>query len=263
MSTLLEIQKKLQNYLLTGEGNVGSYLVIPPSKILKDRLNIYREGYYLRLWFLLKEDYPTLKRMMGNKIFERIARQYIDAYPSRYYSIRDTGLHFPEFLKKEYPRFPAWAELARFEQILKRLTFEEDPRPLQWEDLQNIPGEQWGELVFHFQPTLRQSFFLYNVDEVWKKALNKEKKLFFKKQEESKAFLLWRKNMHSYFMSINSEQLCLFNALQSGQSFSDVCEKMCEVIAEDEVVAWTAQTLKTWVEEELFSFLLPSGEGVA
>ena len=53
--------------------------------------------------------------MLGEKIFAQKAYAYIDAYPSRHFSVRHFGQYFSQFLKSDSTDKPMLTEMAIFE----------------------------------------------------------------------------------------------------------------------------------------------------
>ncbi len=80
-------------------------------------LDVYREGYALRLIEVLTTDYPGLIAMVGSASFDDMARAYVAAHPSRHPSVRWFGRSLTDFLESTAPynRSPAAAEMAHFE----------------------------------------------------------------------------------------------------------------------------------------------------
>jgi len=64
------------------------------------RLDIYAQGYWLRLLACLKADYPGLQRLLGEELFDFFARAYLSEHPSHGYSLYDLGTGFSRFLRR-------------------------------------------------------------------------------------------------------------------------------------------------------------------
>jgi hypothetical protein len=62
------------------------------------RLGIYATGYVMRLVECLRADFPALRNLMGEALFDFFAKSYIWAHPSTSPSLFDLGAGFPEFL---------------------------------------------------------------------------------------------------------------------------------------------------------------------
>ncbi|TXT37902.1 MAG: hypothetical protein FD135_3269 [Comamonadaceae bacterium] len=79
---------------------IDDVVMAPPGISPHARLNIYAQGYWLRLFACLKADYPALLRLLGEPLFEFFARAYLDHHPSRSFSLYDLGCGFAAFLRR-------------------------------------------------------------------------------------------------------------------------------------------------------------------
>ncbi len=68
-----------------------------------ERLGIYANAYYSRLLECLGEVFPMLKRTLGEDAFDGLAFGYLQAYPSRSYTLNELGRHFPHYLEQTRP----------------------------------------------------------------------------------------------------------------------------------------------------------------
>ncbi|WP_047249419.1 DNA-binding domain-containing protein [Chromobacterium subtsugae] len=92
----------------------------PPRGKRRDRIGVYQHGYWARLLECLRADYPMLLVLLGQPLFDLLARGYIASRPSRSPSLHDLGADFADFLAASQPdpdaaecRLPV--ELARLE----------------------------------------------------------------------------------------------------------------------------------------------------
>ena len=101
MKTLKEIQKGLQDSLTGKDQRIADIIVAPKKMTAEDRLQVYHNDYYLRLLESLKGDYECLCHHIGDERFNALISDYLNAYPSTSYTIREVGLAFPQFLKEK------------------------------------------------------------------------------------------------------------------------------------------------------------------
>jgi hypothetical protein len=121
--------------------------VLLPSKTLgpEERLAIYHGMYLVRMEEALASDYPGLKHFLGDDRFRDLVRDYVQAHPSRSYSLNPLGLHLPEFVADHFPgRHRAFlADLARLERAMAT-AFDADETPRIGEaDIAAVPPEAW------------------------------------------------------------------------------------------------------------------------
>jgi hypothetical protein len=70
------------------------------------RLNIYASGYIMRLLECLRADFPALRSLMGDALFDFFAKSYIWTHPSTSPSLFDLGAGFPDFLEQTQRQGP-------------------------------------------------------------------------------------------------------------------------------------------------------------
>jgi len=70
-----------------------------------ERLEIYNRQYWFRVLDSLYEDFPGLRSVVGESRYQRLARAYLEKYPSRSFTLRNLGSRMGKFLKEE----PRWA----------------------------------------------------------------------------------------------------------------------------------------------------------
>ncbi|HEX8621794.1 MAG TPA: DNA-binding domain-containing protein [Allosphingosinicella sp.] len=67
------------------------------------RFAIYAGGYRSRLIESLQNEYPALRLLVGDTVFELFARGYIAANPPRHFSLYDYGARFADHLEATRP----------------------------------------------------------------------------------------------------------------------------------------------------------------
>jgi hypothetical protein len=86
-----------------------------PSPGPSGSLALYRRMYRLRLAREVAREYPATRALLGAERFGRLARAFVDAHPSRSFTLDGYAAALPRFLRR---RCPAAAELARLERAL-------------------------------------------------------------------------------------------------------------------------------------------------
>ncbi len=78
-----------------------------------ERLEIYSRSYWFRLLDSFRDDLPGLAAVLGARGFERLARAYLAACPSRSFTLRDLGSQLEEWLGQHPEYVGGNLELAR------------------------------------------------------------------------------------------------------------------------------------------------------
>ncbi|WP_242888505.1 HvfC/BufC N-terminal domain-containing protein [Actinomadura litoris] len=176
---LAGIQRWMQAAIL-GDGaadGVERTLTASSSLTARDRLGIYRRGYRLRLLENMRGLHPGLTRLLGEEMFDRFALDYLDARPSRTYTLTRLDEGFADHLEATRPDGAAhreeWPDLiidmARLERIVTEVV--EGPGTeggpvLRPDDLPDaLDLSQGCDLRLETAPCLRLPTFAFPVNE--------------------------------------------------------------------------------------------------
>src|SRR5258706_3394433 len=110
-----------------------------------ERLGIYQEMHLPRMRDALATDYPMLLALLGEERFSELVRAYVQAFPSRSYTLNRLGDRLPAFLRSWGPRrgLALRPDLARLELAMTEVFDEEETPPLVAEALARVAPETW------------------------------------------------------------------------------------------------------------------------
>jgi len=253
MTSLAELQVRLQRYIVHDDGAVSTDIAGPNDRYRQARLGIYYRAYRLRLIEALAVDYPVLKAFVKDDRFEALATAYIEAWPSMTRNLRWFGDALPGFLRNDerFSHDPILAELAEFEWA-QGLAFDAADAPqLGFEALAAIPANDWPNLRFVAHPSLQLIESRWNVVEIWH--AHRDNKILppATRHQRAGAIAVWRKDYRTYFRSLDHDEDWLWRTLASGATFSEACSLF--VVRMDCGDAGAAQRsaelLRCWVGE--------------
>lgn len=79
--------------------DIATAIIRPNDRLTSfARLEIYNQQYWWRLVGCLREDFRGLRAVLGDDAFERLSVAYVDAHPSRSWTLRNLGCWMPEFV---------------------------------------------------------------------------------------------------------------------------------------------------------------------
>ena len=81
----------------------------------KTRIGVYADAYFLRLRDVLREDFPRVAALVGPEQFDEVVKGYLEAFPSRWPSVRHLGHALSEFLRHRTDTPKCLADLAELE----------------------------------------------------------------------------------------------------------------------------------------------------
>jgi hypothetical protein len=142
--------------------------VVLPSKTLTplERVGIYHGMYLARMRDVLAGDYEALEHFMGELAFTGLARGYVEAYPSRSYSLNRLGDRLPEYLRNA-PRVRHrgfCVDLARLELAIQQAFDAAETPALTETAIAAVPGEAWETARLRAVDAFRLLAFRYPVN---------------------------------------------------------------------------------------------------
>jgi|SRR6185312_1657725 len=226
-----------------------------------EKIGIYARGYFYRLLECMRAEFPALRELMGDELFETFVRSYLVNAPSKTPDLFDLGRDFPAFLKASqstldphlYPD-PAVFDLPVEMAVLER-TLSEVSRCRGAEDTADPPmtPEQltwaFGMNDFKASPALRllrQQFAIINFV---RSAYHEEKAPAPEKRETFVA--VSRKNYNVRMLELEKWQYEFLHALQSGENYRtaieiavDVCSIQTDALMAD-LLFWIPLAIDT------------------
>jgi hypothetical protein len=254
--TLRGLQAQFQAYLLRPEQRAIVERVTSNAKVSAEtRLGIYAEAYRLRLIEALDTDFPVLHALLGDDEFDRMARAYIDAHPSRHFSIRWFGKRLSEFLRAAAPynEHSALAEMATFEWTMT-LAFDAANDPLiALGDMAALPPASWPGMRLTAHASLHRLDLRWNVPAVWKAHTAGDDVNAPVENPLPVAWIVWRQDLTTYFRSLSVDEAWALDTLIAGQTFADICQGLCEWIDAQHVATHAAGLLKSWISDGMIA----------
>ena len=251
IGSLDALQRSFQDYLLHRNDGFEAAVHNGDKADRTTLLDVYRDGYALRLIEALTADYPGLLAMAGPVDFDRMARAYIDRHPSRHPSIRWYGRGLADFLATTPPfdGTPAAAEMARFEWALGEAFDAADATPITAEALMALPTEAWETLRFTALPSSRRVTLTFEVPPAWQRHSAVEPgTLDIARAPEPQTWAIWRPDLVSNFRSLEPDETVLLDALVEGRSFPELCDAIANQTGEEQAPARAAGLLRAMVE---------------
>lgn len=134
------------------------------------RLSIYGNGYFLRIIEVLGFNFECLKNMVGEELFDEMARAYLVKHPSTFRSIDDIGSTLSDFLKKHpfSKKFPYASDLAKIEWATHESFFADDETPLDPQKFKNVPESAWQNARFQLDKSVYLLRVDWPVDQIWR-----------------------------------------------------------------------------------------------
>ncbi len=164
MTSLASLQRAIAQAVRQREG-LGAPLrdeiegLVTPSLrgvSASDRLEIYREQFWLRHLSNLGEDYPTLQWVLGASAFRNLATEYLRAFPPRTWNLERLGEDLPSFLALERTgELPLALDAVRLDWAFMEAFAAPDVPPFNDQVLVTASEDAWPGARIVFHPSVR------------------------------------------------------------------------------------------------------------
>jgi hypothetical protein len=132
----LDANDRLQSKWIDGRPMdlVAAEFIKPNDRLTSfERLQLYNQMYWFRLFDAIRDDCPGLLATLGEKAFGRLAQAYLAHFPSRSFTLRNLCSRLEEFMRSHpsltAPRTALALEIARFEWA-QTVAFDGEARPV-------------------------------------------------------------------------------------------------------------------------------------
>ena len=270
MKHLAKLQLTFQNCVLHTGNNVSIDWISATGRVAPEiQLSAYSHAYRARLKEVLTSDFPSVHMAIGDEHFNQLAENYIAAYPSHYFSLREFGRDMPNFIldlvknntDEQSVNWPNinWQEmhwlyeLGFFEWSLGQTFDAADSNLFTEQQMATINPEMWPDLKFEFHPSVQRLDLQWNTTEMWLALTADDPIDVVAEKEGVSSWLIWRDDFVTRFRSMQTDEQLAFDELRAGKDFNDVCEALSTVMNEDDVPMQAASFLKVWITQGLIS----------
>ena len=248
---LAQLQQQMLQWLLREDGAIKPHIAASQQGDTQERLDIYSNAYRFRLIDALAETFPAVHTLMGDEFFHQTALAYIAHYPSQHFSLRYFGDQLSAFLRGYEVETPIYAEMAELEWALRDSFDSADLAPITLQALQTIAPERWEGVHFKFHPSVQCLVLGWNTCQLWAAIDEGSEPIPALQLEYPQTWLIWRKELLTYYRSLEvDEAWSLSHALQ-GALFADLCGGLFEWVDESQAPARLAGFVMRWIEEGL------------
>ena len=165
MLRLHEIQQAFAEGVIEGKYNVVAEAIVPRDSALRN-VALYRRLIRTNYTQVLAVTYPVLRRVVGPRSFDLLARGYLKKYPSTSGDLFAYGRHLPVWLLElQVPRL--LVELARLEWACHEVHQAADALPLSQGQFDAIASADPSRVVLGLSPGVRLLRLSQPVHRVW------------------------------------------------------------------------------------------------
>jgi hypothetical protein len=218
-----------------------------------ERVDIYADMYFYRLRDCLKDDFPAVCAVVGERDFHNLITDYLLAHPPSHFSLRQAGRHLPAFVR-EHPLSASWpylGDLARFEWSILEAFDAADAPPLELAALTAITAEQWPELRFELTPSLQLLALSWPVRDIWQRTQCGDSPGQIHPQPTP--LRVWRQAFRVFHCSIGAAETTALTAIARGTPFAAVCAEVLECCGGSDATDQVVGLLRQWLADGLLT----------
>ncbi len=233
------------------EGSAEQLVLPSPTLSPKERIQIYRGMYLLRMQEALEIDFPAVAWYVGEADFKSLVADYVRSYPSQSYTLDHLGRHFDQFLveKNWHEQGEILGELATLEWTLCLVAVAHDADTLTMETLGQVPEERFLDLRLEPVPALSVLKFNYDVNSVFKAWSNGEEPSAPAREPLNR--VCWRHNWKVWRQELSDSAFDFLNHLCDGHSLGTSLDHVQQAheVSEEQLFSW----FQDWLEEGFFA----------
>lgn len=236
-------------------------LVAPSARGMtpEQRLEVYREQFWLRHIKNLDEDYPTLTRVVGGRdAFHALAAEYLGAFPPRTWDLQRLGADVPAFVASHarWGRDPLACDAARLDWAFMEAFDAPDAAPIDPRVLASAPEDAWPGARLELHPSLRLLRLGHPVHELRERVQHGEADAALPAAAPAPAAVVVYRDSRCVLRAVAVEPLALdlLAALRAGTPLGAACEGVARESGRDaadlgaQLGAWFQQwTASGWI----------------
>lgn len=247
---------------------IAESFVAPNSRLSAfERLEIYNRQYWFRVLGALSEDFITLRSLLGDRSFEALSIAYLNACPSRSFTLRNLGSRLPEWLADhlEYAgrRAALAVDVARVEWAFIEAFDLAASIPLTAEEVGSLSGDSKLALQPHVQ-----LLALYHPSDTLVHSLHQQERqprgeaghaaetskrahtISTRVRRRATWLAVHRAELSVYFRRLQQEEYLALDAIQRGMTLSEVLASCFEHshVAPQRKIEQIQQWFSTWTE---------------
>jgi hypothetical protein len=234
-------------------------MVAPSARGMQpaQRLEVYREQFWLRHLSNLEEDYPTLRWVVGAAPFRELASDCLRAFPPRTWNLERLGQDLPSFIEVRGDQPELALDASRLDWAFMEAFAAPDVAPFDSRALADAPEDAWPGACVAFHPSLRPLALSYPVHRVRESIQRGESPE--RPAPEVTSVVVWRDpGCHLQAVAIEELAFELLSSLRGGVALGPACERVAAGARNPADLASLEQSISRWFQQWTASAWLAS-----
>jgi len=168
--SLLELQAAFARGVFDPTDAKIAEAIVPAGMPAADRVAVYRGNVLGNCTSALREAYPVILGLVGERFFDALARRFATQVPSRSGDLHDFGAELGEFLESFAPArdLPYLPDVARLEWAVHCVFHARAAPKLDASELAAVPPERLADLHLELSPAARLVRSAHPILTIWR-----------------------------------------------------------------------------------------------
>ena len=250
---LAELQAEFQKGILGQPDKILASICETPRLSRNDRFAVYENAYRLRLGEVIGNDYPILRKALGDETFGTIVGGYIDTVESHHPNVRWYSRKLPDFMASHEPWIGErlFVDLAFFERALEDAFDAADAPAIAIDAVLEIAADDQPSMRFAFQPSLKVLSTAAGTIAAYEAAAAEED-IDMSSHDGEEVVLVWRNQaLDSVYRIVGEDEALALDAALTGGSFAEICGLLAVKNDVETVAATAGALLGQWFADGL------------
>jgi hypothetical protein len=208
--------------------------------------------YFLRMRDALELDYPAVLHFLGEDAFTKLVREYVQAYPSRSYTLNRLGDHLPDYIRsaKGIRQRNFLYDLARLELAITQVFDAAESPLLSAQAIAAVPAAAWEVARLRPIETFRLLSFRYPVSAYLQSV--REEAPHPKLPCRDTWVAIYRRDYVVHRLDLVRPAYELLQALQTGKSLGDAVMETARRFRGRDLTEQLFRWFREWISEGIF-----------
>jgi Putative DNA-binding domain len=249
IATQLQSRKALPKDALLTER--ASQMIKPSGRLTPvERLEIYREQFWLRHTSSLVEDFPGVSGILGQTAWQSLIEGYLDAQPPKSFTLRDLGLQLPEYIEgqSELAHQALCFDMARLERGYIEIFDAADALPIAPAALAAVPEDAWESARLVIHPAVRLLALNFPVAKLRRQLIEAKgtSEVVIFPDRAPHCLMLFRRDLQTFHEPISDGAHALLAALMRAVPLLAACERAQAAVPDE--ASTIAESVGPWFQ---------------
>jgi hypothetical protein len=211
---------------IPADAGVARHFLASSRLSAAQRVDIYREQFWLRHEESLREDFPGTRALIG-PAWEDLVRGYLKEFPPTTPSLRELGFQLPDYLEKHGGIDSSVFDMARLERAYLEVFDAPDEPPLDPAHVGALSPEQWPLARLGISGALRLLELGSHAADL-RRLLRSGALVELEERAKPTYLTVYRRELGLWDKEISRTAYALLGRLASGQALGAACEATAE-----------------------------------